>query len=90
MTDTKKLLADRQETHGQFVDVAYVAQNIKKSMRNSRNWNDLADDTKEGLELIATKIARILSGNPNFADNFADIAGYAELMERQCVEILTP
>ena len=33
----------------------------------------------EALEMIAHKIARILSGDADYADNWVDIAGYAQL-----------
>jgi hypothetical protein len=36
-------------------------------------------EQQEALDGIATKVARILSGNPNCADHFADIAGYIAL-----------
>jgi hypothetical protein len=35
------------------------------------------------LEMIAHKIARILSGDPNHRDHWEDIAGYAELVVRE-------
>ena len=38
------------------------------------------DDQREALEMIAHKIARILNGDPNYADNWIDIAGYATLV----------
>lgn len=34
----------------------------------------------EALEMIAHKIARICNGDPNYADNWVDIAGYATLV----------
>lgn len=35
------------------------------------------------FEMIAHKIARILNGDPNYADNWHDIAGYATLIDLQ-------
>jgi len=40
----------------------------------------LNNDQREALEMIAHKIARILNGDPNYADNWIDIAGYATLV----------
>jgi hypothetical protein len=37
----------------------------------------------EALEQIATKLARLLTGDPNHADHARDIAGYAELLARR-------
>ena len=50
-------------------------------MRNSPNWAGLPAVHTQALEVIADKIARILTGDPNYADNFHDIGGYAKLVE---------
>jgi len=39
---------------------------------------------REALEMIAHKIGRILNGDPNYADSWHDIAGYAKLAETAC------
>lgn len=41
---------------------------------------DLADDQYEALDMIAHKIARIINGDPDYADSWDDIAGYAKLV----------
>ena len=41
---------------------------------------DLDPDQREALEMIAHKIARIVNGDPNYADSWVDIAGYATLV----------
>ena len=33
--------------------------------------------------MIQHKIARVLNGDPNYPDNWHDIAGYARLVERE-------
>ena len=35
---------------------------------------------REALEMICTKMARIINGDPTYADNWLDIAGYAKLV----------
>ena len=54
------LLRDKEATHGNFDDTATVAQTLKAVMRRGRNWESLPNQSKESLELIATKVARIL------------------------------
>ena len=39
-----------------------------------------ADDQWEALEMIVHKMARIVNGNPDNADSWLDIAGYAMLV----------
>jgi hypothetical protein len=38
---------------------------------------------REALEGVFTKIARILSGDPNHKDHWSDIAGGAHLVEER-------
>ena len=78
--EVSDILAERQKTHGSFGDHAEVAQAIKDIMHDSKNWSSLTPVYKEGLEMIAHKIARICSGTPYHADHIDDVMGYAKLM----------
>ena len=80
MTD---ILDERQKTHGDFYRVAMTAQELKDVMRRGKNWKILEDTQKEALEMVATKIARMLSGDHLYLDNVVDIIGYMTLLERQ-------
>jgi len=74
------LLAERDERYGEFDELADISQNLKVIIGSSGNWNELAADQQESLEMIAHKIARILNGDPNYIDSWVDIAGYAQLV----------
>lgn len=74
------ILTERGKRYGLFKDHAYIAQTIKDMMKQEEGWARLAPDQKEALEMIAHKIARILNGDPNYADSWVDIAGYAKLV----------
>ena len=37
-------------------------------------------DQNEALQMICHKIARIVNGDPDYADSWVDIAGYAKLV----------
>lgn len=74
-------LEARGSRYGAFKDQAEVAQTIKKAFQTGRNWDKLAPDSKEALETIATKISRILHGDPEYADSWHDIVGYAKLVD---------
>lgn len=73
------LLATRSSTHGSFSENGFIAQELKRVFRSSGGWPSLSCGQKESLDLIATKISRILSGRANFADHWDDIMGYADL-----------
>ena len=79
MSDVNKMLIERGKQHGDYADVSRIAQSIKEVYRTAPNWEKLPDAQKEALELIATKQARILSGDNGLRDHWEDIGGYAEL-----------
>ena len=83
MTDTNKILAERSNRYGMFKDHAGISQSMKGLMCSRPGWDRLADDQRESLEMIAHKIARILNGDPDYADSWTDIAGYATLIVRR-------
>jgi len=65
--------------YGPFIDNAIIAQDIKETFRATPNWDKLNAAQKEGLDLIAMKISRILSGDPDYEDNWLDAEGYLRL-----------
>ena len=75
------LLAEREHTHGDFNATAMIAQRFKDISKSTPNWNgNLTDVQRESLEAIFSKIARLLSGDPNHPDTWSDIEGYAHLV----------
>lgn len=80
MTDIQQTLAERGKTHGNFARQSQTAQTLKEVMRYGEWWDTLLPHQREALELIATKISRILNGNPMWHDSWHDIAGYATLV----------
>lgn len=75
-----QILQEREHTHGPFPRGAAVMQKMKAIMRDHPNWPDLAYDQKEALEMICHKMGRIINGNPNTHDHWADMAGYSTLV----------
>jgi hypothetical protein len=76
-------LAERGARYGDFTDHARPAQALQNVMRQEAGWARLSDVQKQALTVIADKIARILSGDPNYADSWHDIQGYAKLVEER-------
>lgn len=77
---TDELLDARESTHGSYLSVSRISQELKRVMYGGPQYQDLDDRQSEALDMIASKIARILSGNPNEPDHWRDIAGYAALV----------
>lgn len=97
MSDVNATIADRGKRYGNFDGHAAITQAIKAVMSgfgygpngyfntsHHTNWNQLTASQREGLEMIAHKLGRILNGDPNWADSWHDIAGYAKLVEDEC------
>lgn len=76
------VLEERGSRYGSFVGHAAVTQMFKNMLLAElieRN-KVLADDQQEALDMIFHKIGRIINGDPNYADSWVDIAGYAKLV----------
>ena len=78
--EIEQILEERGSRYGDFGSQAIITQNIKAAMRHSPNWAKLPNDMKESLEMVAHKVGRILNGDPNYADSWVDIVGYAQLV----------
>lgn len=83
MSNVNEILAERGSRYGMFKDHAGISQAMKGLMQSRPGWDRLADDQHEALEMIAHKIARILNGDPDYADSWVDIAGYAQLVVKR-------
>ena len=93
-------LAERGSRYGDFTDHAELAQELQDVMRGFRKpgpqgqivnpWAKLDSVKRQALTVIADKIARILSGDPNYTDNWHDIQGYAKLAEDRCFDASAP
>ena len=93
MLGIEATLAERGARYGDFADHAALAQGLQFRMQKFclkadnedgfiEPWRaKLNDVQRQALTVIADKIARILSGDPNYADNWHDIQGYAKLVE---------
>jgi Domain of unknown function (DUF6378) len=77
------LLVEREKTHGDFKITADTSQQIKELL-SRRCISRLPPVQREALDMIAVKIARILSGDPNCEDHWVDLANYARLGQEAC------
>lgn len=74
------ILDERKKTHGDFAVHSQVSQNLKACLFYRKGWMNLSPMQRESLEMICHKIGRIMAGDPNHADHWQDIAGYATLV----------
>jgi len=79
----EQTLSERGQRYGLFTGHAHVTQDLKKVVRLHLVARDkkLTDDQQEALDMIFHKIGRIVNGDPDYADSWHDIAGYAKLVD---------
>lgn len=78
--DINATLAERGNTHGDFIEQARLSQSFKGMMQASDNWDNMPTFQQEALQMIAVKMSRILTGNNWCHDHWHDVAGYAQLV----------
>ena len=76
-------LTERGKNYGDFTDNADYAQRIKQVFYDSKAWCTMPTYMQEALDLIASKLGRMLSGDPFYLDNWHDIGGYTTLVEQR-------
>lgn len=82
MSDVREVLAERGARYGRFVDHATVAVALKTVIaeRLRSRGRVLEPDQQEAIDMICHKLGRIANGDPDYADSWVDIAGYAQLV----------
>lgn len=82
MESLAQTLAERGSRYGDFPGHAQVTMDLKRVIHESMATRgiQMADDQIECLHMICHKIGRIINGDPNYADSWIDIAGYAKLV----------
>lgn len=78
-------LNERGNRYGSFTGHAQITQDLKDVIYDAlRERNkELAADQYEALDMICHKIGRIVNGDPDYADSWHDIAGYASLVDKR-------
>jgi len=78
----ERILAKRNTRYGNFIDQARIAQQLKNVAHTfaAQQGKTFDVDQAEAIDMILSKMGRILNGDPNYADSWIDIAGYATLV----------
>jgi len=90
MSDDNQLdaiLEQRGDRYGMFKDHAKLTQELKRVFFNhaSKHGKIFTPSQQEAIEMIMHKLGRIGNGDPNYADSWIDIAGYAQLVADELV-----
>ena len=76
------LLDEREKTHGDFRRNAAIAQALKSVLRQQQEWRALNDTGRESLDMICSKVGRIMAGDSGFQDHHDDVDGYEALARK--------
>jgi hypothetical protein len=76
-------LDTRNSSHGDYHEQAEMGEAIRGVMSTGKNWRSLTTTQRDALIMLSVKMSRILTGNPDVADHWHDIQGYARLAERE-------
>lgn len=74
------LISERARTHGDFQQATVFVQSVKTFMRKAPNWHDMPPAMQESLDMLASKIGRILHGDPEAKEHWEDLEGYSRLV----------
>lgn len=77
-------LADRGKDYGDYDMMCLTIQSLKSVLHVSPGWAKLSPAHQEALDMITTKMGRVVTGNPNKKDTWIDIQGYAKKAEESC------
>lgn len=76
---TTRLLEEREATHGPWPQQALLARQFHQLAASAPRADAMNAQQREAIDMILTKVSRILCGDPSHVDHWNDIAGYALL-----------
>ena len=88
MSDVEKTLAERGARYGKFEDHSAITQALEGLLLEHACLHAVSLTTyhREAIHMICHKLGRIVNGDPNYADSWHDIAGFATLVEKIIIE----
>lgn len=81
MSNIQDTVTERTSQYGDFRDQGFISQLLKDGARQGDSWGLMEAYQREAVDMILHKIARIVCGNPDYADSWHDIQGYAKITE---------
>ena len=86
-------LAERGARYGDFTDHAKIcdaligiAEANSAAVKVPTSWDRMKPFQRQAVRVIMDKLARILSGDPDYVDNWHDLQGYAKLVEDRLIK----
>lgn len=73
------VLQERGKSYGEYAHNAFLAQNLKATLRSGAKWGAMPHYMRESFDMVAAKLARAVNGDYKHRDNLVDAAAYLEL-----------
>ena len=80
MDEVKKMLHERKESYGTFMENARFIQFVMRELERTPNWKSMTTVHKEAIHMILHKLARLCCGSEWHEDSAKDIVGYSRLL----------
>ena len=80
MESMNDILEERGKRYGDFVTQSMISQELKVVAARGVSFGGFRPYQAEGMSMILHKISRIVNGDPDYADSWRDIEGYAKLV----------
>lgn len=77
------MLSERGATYGDFSHNSLIAQELKRTLRVGVEWKYLTYEQQEALDMMASKMSRIVTKATKHHDHWLDIEGYARLVRNR-------
>jgi len=84
--DIDNILVERGSRYGSYDRHAEITCALKDVIYSYKSPGSYKPYQRETLDMIMHKIGRIVNGDPNYADSWVDIAGYAKLVADKLAE----
>lgn len=83
MSDLAATTTERKSRYGDVSDEAEVTDALLDVLERRPGWKTLRPLHRHALRMIAAKMSRIVNGDPEYGDNWHDIAGYSTITEER-------
>jgi len=80
--EVNNILEQRGKRYGSFVGQAHVTDRLSSAIEDElqKRNKKLLPVQQQAINMIVSKLARIINGDSNYDDNWIDIAGYSQLV----------
>lgn len=73
-------LEDRGKSYGEYADGTRIAMRLFDIVQSGPSYGEMNAGQQYAMFMFCAKMARLLNGDPNHADSWLDVAGYATLV----------